>query len=105
MNCEYVQQNYGVPAKIGRRVVVHGKPGIIAADRGHYIGVNFDDNKPGVIHNAHPTDEVEYLGIGKVRSMTAGQRRYQDYLDVGDQFDSFLHFLRYRAWQAKERQS
>ncbi len=51
MNCEYVQQYYSVPACIGRRVVVDGKPGVIAKDRGHYIGVNFDSDKPGVISN------------------------------------------------------
>lgn len=102
MSCEYVQKNYGVPAQIGRRVVVYGKAGVIAADRGHYIGVNFDSDKPGVIQNAHPTSEVVYLEMGKIRPMTASQRRYQDYLDVGDQFESFLHFLQYRTWQAKQ---
>jgi hypothetical protein len=42
MRLEYVCRTYGVPAEIGRRVIVYGKPGIIAEDRGHYIGVNFD---------------------------------------------------------------
>lgn len=46
MNCEYVRAHYNVPAEIGRRVVVDGKPGIITSDRGHYIGVNFDADKP-----------------------------------------------------------
>jgi hypothetical protein len=44
MDCEYARVYYGVPACIGRRVTVDGKPGIIAEDRGHYIGVNFDDD-------------------------------------------------------------
>ena len=69
MNCEYVKQNYGVPAEIGRRVAVYGKPGIIAEDRGHYIGVNFDADKPGVIKNAHPTSEVEYHDMGEIRKV------------------------------------
>lgn len=93
MSCEYVRQHYDVPAVIGRRVVVHGRPGIIAADRGHYIGVNFDDDKPGVIRNAHPTDKVEYQGMGTVRKMTRAQRRYQEYLDVADCYDSFAAYL------------
>jgi len=76
-NCEYVQEHYGVPAVIGRRVVVSGKAGIIAADRGHYIGVNFDNDKPGVIFNCHPTSEVEYGEIGAIRKMTKSQRRRQ----------------------------
>lgn len=97
MRFQYVQQYYGVPAEMGRRVVVNGKPGIIAEDRGHYIGVNFDTDKPGVIHNVHPTDGVEYLGIGKVRKPTRSQARYARYLRVADCYESFLHFLRCEA--------
>jgi hypothetical protein len=101
MNCEYARNYYGVPAEIGRRVVVSGKPGIIAADRGHYIGVNFDADKPGVILNVHPTSEVEYLSMGQMRPMTQAQRRYQEYLEVADCFENFGHFLRYRSQQAR----
>ena len=36
---QYVNNAYGVPACIGRLVIVSGKRGIIAEDRGHYIGV------------------------------------------------------------------
>lgn len=39
MNCEYARKAYGVPACIGRRVIAYGQPGIIAEDRGHYIGI------------------------------------------------------------------
>src|SRR5687767_8878356 len=99
MSCEYVRENYGVPAEIGRRVVVHGKPGIIAADRGNYIGVNFDEDKPGVIKNAHPTSEVEYLGMGKVRQMTRSQRRYAEYI-AHDGYDSFAAYLGIREKSA-----
>jgi hypothetical protein len=91
---QYVRDTYGVPAQIGRRVIVYGKPGIIAADRGHYIGVTFDTDKPGVIHNAHPTDQVVYGALGPVRPMTPSQRRYQRYLDVADCYENFAHFLR-----------
>jgi hypothetical protein len=94
MSCEYVRRYYGMPAKIGRRVVIGGKPGIIAADRGHYIGVNFDSDKPGVIHNAHPTSEVRYLGMSTPRKPTRSQLRYLRYLDVADCYESFAHYLR-----------
>lgn len=94
-NCEYVRQAYGVPAVIGRRVTVYEQAGIIAKDRGHYIGVNFDSDKPGMIKNAHPTDKVEYLEIGEIRQMTRSQQRYQRYLEIGDCFESFLDFLKY----------
>ena len=93
MDCEYIRNYYGVPACIGRRVIVHGKPGIIYEDRGHYIGVNFDVDKPGVVFNAHPTDNVEYLEIGELRKMTKSQKRYRDYLEVADCFDSFADYL------------
>lgn len=102
MNCEYVKQQYGVPATIGRRVVVSGKPGIIAADRGNYIGVNFDEDKPGVISNAHPTSEVQYGEMGKVRKPSKGAARYQRWLEYGDGFDSFMHFCR---WDAEPERS
>lgn len=94
---EYAKEYYGVPSDIGRRVVVDGKPGIIAADRGHYIGVNFDAHKPGHISNCHPTWRVEYLGMGHIRPMTASQQRYQRYLEIGECFDSFRDFLLYDA--------
>lgn len=97
MNCEYVRQHYGVPAQVGRRVTVYGKPGVIAADRGHYLGVNFDADKPGVIHNAHPTSGVVYGDMGAVRPMTRAQRRYMEYLDVADLYESFAAFLTARS--------
>jgi hypothetical protein len=101
MNCKYVRQYYSVPARIESHVTVSGKPGIIAEDRGHYIGVNFDADKPGVIRNVHPTFDVEYLGMGEIRKLTAAQQRYRDYLDVSECFDGFLHFLKSRAAEKK----
>jgi len=94
---EYVRKYYGVPAKIGRRVVVYGKPGVIAADRGHYIGVNFDSDKPGVIHNCHPTSEVQYGDMGVVRKPSRYAERYQRFLEYGECFDSFIDFCRWDA--------
>ncbi len=92
---QYVRDHYGVPAEIGRRVVVNGRAGVIAEDRGHHIGVLFDDDKPAHISPCHPTWRVEYQGVGKVRRMTRSQRRYKRFLDVGDCFDSFIEFCRY----------
>lgn len=80
MNCEYIANYYNVPACIGRRVIACGEPGIIAEDRGNYTGVNLDKDKPGVIGNYHPTHEIEYLGIGKIRKMTRSQERYRHYI-------------------------
>lgn len=102
MSCEYVREHYGVPAVIGRRVIAHGKPGIIAEDRGHYIGVNLDSDKPGVISNYHPTDNVEYLDMGTVRKRTKSQLRYQRWLEYGDSFQSFRDFL---GWDAEPEHS
>ncbi len=100
MSCEYVRQYYKVPAEIGRRVKVYdGKEGIIAEDRGHYIGVNLDTDKPGVVHNYHPTDGVEYLGMGTVRKLTRSQQNYRDYLNTesSDTFAEWMLFKRKRA--------
>ncbi len=94
MNCEYVRNYYGVPACIGRRVMVYGKPGIIAEDRGNYIGVMLDSDKPGRISNYHPTDEVQYLDMGKVRKLTRSQQNYRNFLrsECGYTFAEWIRF-------------
>ena len=94
MSCEYVRKHYDVPACIGRRVLVYGKPGIISEDRGNYIGVTLDTDKPGRVSNYHPTDHVEYLGMGEVRQPTRSQKNYQDYLrsDCGHTFAEWMRF-------------
>lgn len=81
MNCDYVRRYYQVPACIGRKIEFRGKKGIIVEDRGNYIGVTFDNEKPGCISNLHPTYRVKYLGMGKIRKMTRAQARYREYLD------------------------
>ena len=94
---KYVREYYGVPACVGRRVVAYGKPGIIVADRGNYIGVTLDSEKPGTVSNYHPVDGIEYGEMGKVRPMTRSQARYLRYIEYGDCFDSFLDFCRWDA--------
>lgn len=94
MSLEYVRDYYRVPAVIGRRVTVYGKPGIISADRGHYIGVTLDSDKPYVVRNAHPTDGVTYGELGCLRTLTRSQRRYRAYLEVADLYENFAHWLR-----------
>lgn len=89
----YVRRTYGVPAQRGRRVTVNGRPGVIAEDRGHHIGVNFDDAKPGAIVSAHPTSEVQYLGMGPVRAPSRSQLRYQRWRSASICFDTFRDFL------------
>lgn len=101
-SCQYVRDHYGVPACIGRRVTIDGRPGVIAEDRGHHIGVNFDSDKPGDIRPAHPTWKVEYLGMGSIRPMTHAQRRYQRWLEVGECFESFRDFIVYETRREKE---
>ena len=105
MNCEYVRNHYAVPAFVGRRVTAYGEPGIIAEDRGHYIGINLDKDKPGHVHNYHPTDGIDYLDMGKVRRPSKGRARYMRYLKYGDMFHSFVDFCRWdadpeRSWNA-----
>ena len=97
MNCSYVQEHYGVPACIGRRVIAYGKPGVIAEDRGNYIGVNLDSDKPGVVNNYHPVDGIEYGDMGGVRKPSRFLARGQRWLEYGDRFDTFLDFCRWDA--------
>lgn len=93
----YVRRYYGVPAEIGRRVTVGARAGIITADRGAYIGVTFDDEKPTAIQPCHPTSQVVYGEMGIPRPLTRSQRRYLQYLEVADLYDSFKHWLRAHA--------
>jgi len=103
MNCEYVKEYYGVPACVGRRVIAYGKPGIIAEDRGNYIGVNLDSDKPGEVNNYHPIDGIEYLDeIGPVRKPSRFAARYRRFLEYGDGFDRFLDFC---YWDASPERS
>lgn len=97
MSCEYARNYYGVPAEIGRRVTMSSKPGIITEDRGHYIGVTFDHDKPGVVKNCHPTSQVEYGEIGTIRKMTRSQARYKRFGEYSDCFDGFIDFCRWDA--------
>lgn len=102
---QYVRDHYKVPAELGRRVIVYGKPGIIVADRGNYIGVNFDADKPGVIKNAHPVSEVEYGEIGKIRKTSRWAARYQRYHEYGECFPNFLEFCKWDASNERERKT
>ena len=65
-NCAYVRQHYQVPAEVGRRIIAYGKPGVILADRGHYIGVVLDEDPKKRISNYHPTHEMQYGEMAEV---------------------------------------
>jgi hypothetical protein len=99
---EYAKKYYGVPADIGRRVRVCGELGTIYQDGGNYIAVNFDKDKPGITQNCHPTWEVEYLEMGKIRRMSKSQARYKRFLEYGDGFHSFIDYCR---WDAERERS
>lgn len=100
----YIREYYGVPATVGRRVIAYGKPGVIVGGcrSGPYIQVLLDEDKPGSDRPYHPTDQIEYLGAGRMRKMTRSQQRYKRYLEVCDCFDSFGDFLRYEQRQRSE---
>ena len=53
---------------------------------------------------ATKTDGLVYLGIGKVRRMTASQMRYKRYKELRDvyDFENFGHFLK---WDTLRRRS
>ncbi|AMP15526.1 hypothetical protein [Collimonas pratensis] len=93
MAFDYVRDHYGVPAELGRGVTVYGKPGVIAADRGHYIGVVFDADKPHQISNCHPTAGVEYGEIRAVPAMTRPQKNYSDFLQADWFHGTFAEWL------------
>ncbi len=96
----YIQKHYGVPAERGRRIRYKGeKEGVIVASTGGYIMVVLDGEKATHRRPYHPTDQIEYLGMGTVPRLTASQRRYQQYLDA----DSGLSFMEWLKWNQKSK--
>jgi hypothetical protein len=107
MNFEYVKQYYGVPAELGRAVIVSGKPGVIVADRGHHIGVVFDGDDLTAIYPCHPTSEVVYgeiVPLPKAKKMTRSQENYQRYIDseADCSFAEWMGFGKYRRKKSWE---
>lgn len=91
----YIRDHYGVAPFVGQGVIVDGKPGVIVEDRGHYLGVNFDDDKPGVVLNCHPAWRVEYGERRKIRKSSRSARRYMQWLEESDMWDiSFGEWLK-----------
>lgn len=80
---EWIKQNYGVPAELGRDVIVSGRTGVITKDMGNYIGVTFFDDKKKRPLPCHPTSEVTYLKsftkLSRFKQSRSAQR-YSDYL-------------------------
>jgi hypothetical protein len=99
---EYIQENYHVPAEFGRKVIVYGRAATIVEDRGHHIGITYDDEMPGRVHSAHPTCEVQYLDMGTVRKLSRSKLRYRRYLACDGRFSSFLEFCRWDAQVQRE---
>ncbi len=62
---EYIRRTYNVPAYIGMRVEIEGKPGVLVAGRSdaHYLHVLFDEGyvRP---QPCHPTDNVRFIVQG-----------------------------------------
>ena len=93
---EYIKDNYNVDAQLGMDINFNGDRGIITEDKGHYIGVTFDKDKPGVISNIHPTDELlNFTGkFRKIRKISRSQANYQDYLrsEIDCSFAEWMRF-------------
>ncbi|MEG1082303.1 MAG: hypothetical protein RSE44_27570 [Pseudomonas sp.] len=79
--CEYVQQYYQVPACIGRRVIAYGKPGVITADFGHYIGIVLDDSTKRQPGRYHPVDGIEYGEMAGQLPKPPRRTNYDRYYD------------------------
>lgn len=57
MSAAYVRETYGVDFKVGDRVTVDGKPGVIVSFPDQYLGIRLDGEKR--TSRAHPTWRVE----------------------------------------------
>lgn len=95
---EYIVRTYRVPACVGRRITVYGKPATIVSSRGHHLGINYDTDKPQLVRSAHPVDGVVYTNkIRPPRKVTRGARRYQEYLR-SECVETFAEWLGIRRW-------
>ena len=103
MSLDYIRNHYKVPAEVGREILYTGdkgkdRKGVIVCDKGNYIGVVFHDSEPEEIMPLHPTWEVKYLEIVKIRkfrkSKTRAKQRYQEFLDADWFSGSFIQWLR-----------
>lgn len=74
MTFDYIRNYYKVPAEEGRRVRYKGREGVIVDTNGHYIDIHFDGDKKR-IGPFHPTDGIEYLGMGPVPKLTREAKR------------------------------
>lgn len=55
---DYIRNAYKVDPKVGQRVIVDGKQGVIKGARGNYLRVLFDGAKNAL--NCHPTWKITY---------------------------------------------
>lgn len=79
MSLDYIKQHYAVPADIGRVIHFQGRQGVIVGANNATLKVNFDDAKPNKYEYLHPTWNVEYGEMCKIRPLTASQKRYQEW--------------------------
>ncbi|MFJ3409479.1 hypothetical protein [Pseudomonas protegens] len=106
-SCDYVRRHYGVPAEIGRRVIANGEPGVIMADRGHYIGVVLDEDPKKRISNYHPTHEMQHGEMAEVLPLKEWQVMTAKCYDKFDVVHNIGDARRYveRVWAATRRQA
>ena len=100
--CHYIQQYYQVPACIGRRVIAYGKPGVIAADRGHYIGVVLDGDAKRQVRNHHPEDGIVYGEMADKLPKAPKRSNYDRFNDEEWNCD-FVEFLEINQPQFQRR--
>lgn len=103
MSLDYIRNYYKVPAEVGREISYTGEKGkerkaVIVCAHGNYIGVVFHDSEPEEIMPLHPTWEVKYLEIVKIRkfrkSKIRAKQRYRDYIEADWFSGSFIDYLR-----------
>lgn len=60
MSAQYVRGYYSVAYKVGDRLMVDGRPGVLVSFPGQYLGVRFDGERH--TSRCHPTWRVEREG-------------------------------------------
>lgn len=57
MSAAYVRRAYGIDYKVGDRLMIDGKPGMLVSFPEQYLGVRFDGSRH--VSRCHPTWRVE----------------------------------------------
>lgn len=70
MTYDYIRRVYGVDPRVGQRITMDGKPGVIIRPQGdpQYLRIRLDGQKYG--WDTHPTWRIDYAPAAQIPAQT-----------------------------------